>query len=139
MASWCAVADSEQMAAGCYCPRVVLHALRQEFGLDLACDGIDVLAGLGERVARTAAAVGLRPDSHPVLSAARVEREFGQRFEFRLWAGVGVFAKGRVDGCVVSAVYTGRANFPAPVRDRFVGFLRSLPLGVVLLDRKSVV
>jgi hypothetical protein len=133
MAVWCAMSGANGMAVGCFCPRVVLLALRQEFGPDLECDGIDMLAGYGERTARTAAALGIPPDSRVVRDAARVERERGQRFEFRLRAGEGVIAKGRVDGGAVYAVYTGEADFPASVRDCFVAFLessRQLPGGV---------
>jgi hypothetical protein len=122
------------LAVGCFCPRVVLHALRQEFGPDLECDGVDILAGYGERTARIAAALGIPLDSPVVRCAARVEREQGQRFAFRLWGGEGVFATGRVDGGAVYAVYVGEANFSASVRDRFVAFLGALGLGAVLSE-----
>ena len=90
--------------------------------------------GMATKPPGPAAALGIPLDSPVVRCAARVERERGQRFKFRLRAGKGVFATGRVDGGAVYAVYTGGADFPASVRDRFVAFLRSLPLGVVLSE-----
>jgi hypothetical protein len=131
LATWCAMTGTNGMAVGCFCPRMVLHALRQEFGPDLECDGIDTLAGYGDRTARTAAELGIPLDSPVVRDAARVERELGQRVMFRLRGGEGVFATGRVDG---GAVYQGEADFSASVRDRFVAFLGALPLGAVLSD-----
>jgi hypothetical protein len=122
------------MVAVCLCPKVVLHALRQVFGPDLECDGIDILAGHGERTARTAATLGIPLDSPVVRCAARVEQERGQRFEFRLRAREGVFARGRVDGGAVYAVYKGEADFPASLRNRFVAFLESLRVGAVLTE-----
>ncbi len=100
----------------------------------MECDGIDILAGHGERTARTAAALGIPLDSQVVRCAARAEQERGQRFEFRLRTREGVFATGRVDGGAVYAVYRGETDFLASVRDRFVAFLASLRVGAVLTE-----
>jgi hypothetical protein len=137
LATWYAMAGrtgTDGVVVGCFCPKVVLHALRREFGPSLECDGVDTLAGYGERTAQAATALGIPLDSPVVRCAARVEREYGQRFTFRLRAGEGVFAIGRVDGGAVYTVYTGEADFPMSMRNRFLEFLGTLQLGKLLSE-----
>ena len=91
----------------------------------------DLLAGVHHRVSRTAAKLGMPADSRPVLSAARVERVVGPRYQFRLRVGPVAFVAGQVDRESVQVGYESEAEFPEPARGRFVAFLRSLRLGRV--------
>ncbi|HEY8505757.1 MAG TPA: hypothetical protein VIL46_14325 [Gemmataceae bacterium] len=111
-----------------------MQAIREEFGADLECDGIDQLEGHAERAARSAAKSGIRPDSPAVLCAARNEREHGPRFTFRLRVGPGASVAGRIDRWAVYVACGTDAEFPEPVRGRFVEFLRSLRLGEVRVE-----
>ncbi len=133
-ASWAAVVQAERPAVGCFCPVAVLHHLREAFGPDLECDGVDMMAGHAKRTALTAAELGIRPNSPVVLCAVRNEVQFGPRYEFRLCVGPGAFVSGRLDRYSVYVVCEDAADFPEPSRGRFVEFLRSLRLGEVAVD-----
>ncbi|QJW93757.1 hypothetical protein FTUN_1268 [Frigoriglobus tundricola] len=119
---------------GCFCPVALLHELREAFGPALECDGTDRLAGHGERTARTAAGLGIRPDSPVVLCAARNEVQFGPRYEFRLRVGPSAFVSGTLDRYSIRVACEREADFPEPVRGQFLAFLASLQLGGVRVD-----
>jgi hypothetical protein len=117
---------------GCFDPEQVLLRLREAFGPDVEYDLTDLLAGVQERVLRTATELGMPADSLPVRSAARAERTDGPRYQFRLRVGPGAFVTGRVDRYSVQVACEAAAEFPEPARGRFVAFLRSLRLGRVV-------
>jgi hypothetical protein len=129
MPVWKAAAVSEGGVVGCLCPDTVVQALRESFGDELECDGVDRLADSAARAARNAVTLGIRPDSPVVQCAARNERSDGPRYAFRLRVGPGATVAGRVDRGSVYVVCDSEAEFPEPARGRFVAFLRSLRLG----------
>ena len=47
MLGWSAMAESGSGAVGCFCPDAVLYALREAFGADLECNGVDQLGDHG--------------------------------------------------------------------------------------------
>ncbi len=134
MPVWKAAAVSEGGVVGCLCPDTVLLALRESFGADLECDGVDRLAGSAELAARNAVSLGIRPDSPVVQCASRRERSDGPRYVFRLRVGPGAVVAGRVDRGSVYVVCESEAEFPNPARGRFLAFLRSLRLGAVRVE-----
>jgi hypothetical protein len=135
MASWGASVESERPLVGCFCTVALLHELREAFGPDLECDGVDLLAGHANRAAATAAELGIRPDSPAVLTAVRNQVQFGPRHAFRLKVGPGAFVSGTLDRYSVRVVCERESDFPEPARGKFVAFLRSLRLGGVRVDR----
>ena len=135
MVFWIASVESERPLVGCFCTVALVHELREAFGTDFECDGADLLADHGERTARTAAGLGIRPDSPVVLCAARNEAQFGPRHAFRLRVRPGAFVSGTLDRYSVRVECEREADFPEPARGRFLAFLASLQLGSVRLDR----
>jgi hypothetical protein len=129
MVFWGVMVRSERPLVGCFCTVALVHELREAFGPDFECDGADLLAGHGERTARTAAGLGIRPDSPVVLCAARNEGQFGPRHAFRLRVGPGAFVSGTLDRYSVRVECEREADFPEPARGRFLAFLSSLQLG----------
>jgi hypothetical protein len=131
MVFWGVLVRSERPLVGCFCTVALVQELREAFGSDFECDEADLLAGHGERTACTAAELGIRPDSPVVLCAARNEVQFGPRHAFRLRVGPGVFVSGTLDRYSVRVECEREADFPDPVRGRFLAFLSSLQLGGV--------
>jgi hypothetical protein len=131
MVFWGVLVRSERPLVGCFCTISLVHELREAFGPDFECDSADLLAGHGERTARTAAGLGIRPDSPVVLCAARNEVQFGPRHAFRLRVGPEAFVSGTLDRFSVRVECEREADFPEPARGRFLEFLSSLHLGGV--------
>jgi hypothetical protein len=131
MAFWGVLVRSERPLVGCFCIVALLHELRKAFGADFECDEADLLAGHGERTARTAAGLGIRPGSPVVLCAARNEVQFGPRYAFRLRVWPGAFVSGTLDRYSVRVECERESDFPEPARGRFLAFLSSLQLGGV--------
>src|SRR5688572_7031869 len=97
---------------GCFDPEQVLVRLRGAFGPDVEYDLTDLLAGVRERVRRTAAELGMPPDCPPVLSADRVERAVRPRYQFRLRVGPAASVTGWVDRYSIQVACEGEADFP---------------------------
>ena len=116
---------------GCFDPAEVLHRMREVFGPDLEYELTDRSAIRHEQALQTAAELGMPADSPPILSADRVMRESGPRYEFRLRVGPATFVTGQVDRHSIRVMCGGEAEFPEPARGRFVAWLRSLRLGQV--------
>ena len=131
MVFWGVLVHSERSLVGCFCTIALVHELREAFGDDFEFDGADLLAGHGERTARKAAGLGIRPDSPVILCAARNEVQFGPRHAFRLRVGPGTFVSGTLDRYSVRIECEREADFPEPARGRFLAFLLSLQLGGV--------
>jgi hypothetical protein len=131
MVFWGVLVRSERPLVGCFCAVALVHELQEAFGADFECDGTDLLAGHRERTARTAAGLGIQPDSPVVLVAARNEVQFGPRHAFRLRVGPEAFVSGTLDRYSVRVECEQEADFPEPARGRFLAFLSSLQLGGV--------
>jgi hypothetical protein len=131
MVRWGVLVRSERPLVGCFCTVALVHELQEAFGTDFECDCADLLAGHGERAARTAAGLGIRADSPVVLCAARNEVQFGPRHAFRLQVGPGAFVTGTLDRYSVWVECEREADFPEPARGRFLAVVSSLQLGSV--------
>jgi uncharacterized protein (TIGR02996 family) len=129
------VRSDRPLVVGCFCTVALRHELREAFGPDVECDETNLLAGHAERTARTAAELGIRPDSPVVLTAARDEVQFGPRHAFRLRVGPGAFVCGTLDRYSIRVQCEREEDFPEPARGRFLAFLASLRLGRVRVDR----
>ena len=134
MVFWGVSVRSERPLVGCFCTVALVHELREAFGATSSATG---------RISWPATASG--PSARPPgwasgrtarwsCGAVRNEVQFGPRHAFRLRVGPGAFVSGTLDRYSVRVECEREADFPEPVRGRFLAFLSSLQLGGVRMD-----
>jgi hypothetical protein len=119
---------------GCFDPAIVLHRLGETFSDALEFDTNDLFDGHYKRVVQSATELGIELDRPAVRDAARKVRELSPRYRFRLRVSGGAFVSGTVDRYSIWVLCDSEAEFPEPVRGRFVECLRSLRLGEVCVE-----
>jgi hypothetical protein len=134
MVSWNAFVPFPSRNVGCFDPAMILHRMEDFFGSDVEFDRADLLSGHFERTFQTATELGLRPNSPVLASAAKLVREVSPRYEFRLRVGEATHIAEQVDRYQIGVRCEAEADFPLPMRSRFMDFLATLQLGQVIVE-----
>ena len=105
-------------------PTDILRRMRETFGVDFECDGVDRLAGLYERRVEIGRGLGIQPDNPVLKSTARLVREASPRYHFNLRISTDSVLGGMVDRYAFLAMQ--KAGVPDELKSRLTDFLRSL-------------